>query len=87
MSKQLTVERLKKLRFKRDLFLTFDKHHGNSAVNKEFNLVMSTKSRKGDYKIIERVVSAANGAECDMLADDLEAEIERFVEAYNAKKR
>lgn len=84
MAKKLTIERLRTLRFKRDLFLNLEGYHANSASNKEFDLLISTKSEKRTYKIVERTLTAANGAEADLLADDIDSELERFIEAYNA---
>jgi len=88
-NKKLTVEQLKLLKWR----MTVHMNGGNeySAMTRESNryglLLTSKTTGSPEYKYTSRVITTADGElVADLLAEDVPAELERFVEAYNRRE-
>lgn len=82
----LTVERLRKLPWTTMMHLNAGATHHLQMVNDEFGLLLASATDKKTNRYVERrVISIRKGGiACDLLADDFQAELARFVDAYNA---
>lgn len=87
--KTLTVAKLKKLPFRLCLHLNCGKERHRSEANEEYGLLISTTCKGPPYfSVIRKILTAPRRLpedhQCDLTAKDLDAELSRFVDAYNA---
>lgn len=86
--KTLTVEQLKKLPFRLQMHLNGGENFSSMVKdNEEFGLVYSYRTNgRPEYKYTDRSISTTDGKiVADMLSQDAEGELARFVEKYNER--
>lgn len=86
--KTLTVEQLKKMPFKLKMHVNGGSDwSGLVKDNEEFGLVYSHRTNgRPEYKYTSRKIETTDGEiVADLLSDDFEGELSRFVEKYNER--